>query len=133
MLALLVAAASLGYTLTRPSASTTSSQTSTPQSRSFVVIVEKQNFSESTAGIPNYTFAPTSIVVNQGDKVTILFYNTDTSKHTFTIGAPYNVNMDLSGGMNSSVTFTASTAGVFLYYCQYHFPTMEGQLIVLAD
>jgi len=64
--------------------------------------------------------------------VTIHFYNLDTTdRHTFTIGAPYNINEDVLPGTNATFTFKAGDEGVFRFYCTYHQPTMSGELVVL--
>ncbi len=125
----MVSVAALGYAYQGRS----SAPSGGTEARVFVVFVQKQNFSQTEIGIPNYAFVPDTIVVDRGDTVTIHFYNTDTDKHTFTIGAPYDINIDLAGGENQNVTFAASEAGVFTYYCIYHLPTMVGQLTVLPD
>jgi nitrous oxide reductase len=75
-----------------------------------------------------------TIPVNKGDKVTVHFYNVDPHKnerHSFTIGAPYNIDKDIMSGDSAVATFTADKAGIFQYYCKYHIPQMTGQLIVL--
>jgi plastocyanin len=66
--------------------------------------------------------------------VTVHFYNVDdvkTERHSFTIGDPYKVDIDLGFGENGSATFTADQSGVFTYYCRYHLPVMTGQLLIL--
>ncbi|MHB2035250.1 MAG: cupredoxin domain-containing protein [Nitrososphaerales archaeon] len=95
-------------------------------------------------------FTPFNIVVAQGDTVHITFIVNDSSAHTFTIGAPYNYQInatvpgfrnDLTGqtfttnatnnspgvvikGTPGNVTgtgsFVARYAGVFEFYCVYH-------------
>lgn len=51
------------------------------------------------------------IVVNQGDTVHVTFISNDTAGHTFTIGPPYNfqINTSVVGGFNdlTRATFTA--------------------------
>jgi len=129
VVALLVAVASFGYSyLNRPQTASVAGQ-----DRVFVVTVAEESFNQSLTGIPNYSFVPSNIVVNQGDTVTIHFYDTDVNKHTFTIAAPYDISIDLSGGENQNVTFVAKYSGIFTYYCIYHLPTMVGQLTVLSD
>lgn len=101
------------------------------QTREFVVVNGDAGFNETAVGISHDTFIPDQIVVNQGDKVIIHFYNTEESEHhTFTIGAPYNINVDLAGGQHQDITFTANQPGVFRFYCVYHVPTMSGELVV---
>lgn len=95
-------------------------------------------------------FTPFNIVVAQGDTVHITFIVNDTAAHTFTMGAPYNFQIndtvsgltnDLTGqtfttgandnspgvsisGSPGNVTgtgsFVAKYTGVFEYYCVYH-------------
>ena len=48
-----------------------------------------------------------------------------------TRGGPYNVNLNLGQGKNGSISFVANEPGIFRYYCEYHEPTMSGQLVVL--
>jgi len=87
---------------------------------------------ETKLGIPTDLFAPSSITVNKGDTVTVHFYNIEQGEpHTFTLGAPYNIDKNVSPGQNATIVFKADHEGVFQYYCKYHLPTMVGQLIVL--
>jgi plastocyanin len=86
---------------------------------------------ETKLRIPTDLFAPSSITVNKGDTVTIHFYNTEENEpHTFTIGAPYNIDKNVLGGQNATIVFKANYQGIFQYYCKYHLPTMQGQLII---
>ena len=88
---------------------------------------------ETRLGIPTDLFAPSSITVNKGDTVTVHFYNIEQGEpHTFTLGAPYNIDKNVSPGQNATIVFKADHEGVFQYYCKYHLPTMQGQLIVQA-
>ena len=86
---------------------------------------------ETKLGIPPDLFAPSSINVNKGDTVTVHFYNIDKGEpHTFTIGAPYNIDKNVPAGQNATIVFKADYEGIFRYYYKYHLPTMQGQLIV---
>ncbi len=87
---------------------------------------------ETKLGIPTDLFAPSSITVNKGDTVIVHFYNTENEPHTFTIGAPYNIDKNVPGEQNATIVFKANYQGIFQYYCKYHLPTMQGQLIVQA-
>jgi plastocyanin len=74
------------------------------------------------------------LLVNQGDKVIVNFYNMEAAtgdRHSFTIGAPYNVDIDTAPGHDGTATFVASHAGIFQFYCKYHIPSMVGELVVL--
>jgi plastocyanin len=114
-----------------------SSSSSQPISRTFdIFTTEVPSFRETEgvkdAGLPSDQFSLQTILVNQGDKVTVNFYNLDnTDRHTFTIAAPYNVNMDIASGQNATASFVASYPGIFKYYCKYHQPSMAGELVVL--
>lgn len=82
---------------------------------------------------PPDVFSQTTLEVNEGDEVTVYMYNQEApnaDRHSFTINAPYNVNLDLAPGKNGNVTINAGQAGIYRFYCEYHEPTMSGQLIV---
>jgi plastocyanin len=98
----------------------------------YLFTAEHDGVNETKLGVPPDTFSPDVLAVNEGNNVTIHFYNLDaTDRHTFTMGAPYNLNKDLLPGQNTTFTFKAGNEGVFKFYCTYHQPTMAGQLIVL--
>ena len=83
---------------------------------------------------PPDDFSLKILEVNQNDNITVYFYNMEAptgDKHSFTINAPYNVNLTLGQGKNGSISFVANEPGIFRYYCEYHEPTMSGQLVVL--
>lgn len=95
-------------------------------------------------------FTPFNIVVAQGDTVHITFIVNDTSAHTFTIGPPYNFQINVTvpglrndltgrtfdtnatnnsqgvqisgtpGNVTGTGSFVAKYAGVFEYFCVYH-------------
>ena len=83
---------------------------------------------------PPDDFSLKILEVNQNDNVSIYFYNMESStgdRHSFTINAPYNVNLNLGQGKNGSISFVANEPGIFRYYCEYHEPSMSGQVVVL--
>ena len=83
---------------------------------------------------PPDDFSLKILAVNQNDNVSIYFYNMEAptgDRHSFTINAPYDVNLDLGQGKNGSASFVAKDPGIFRYYCEYHEPTMSGQLVVM--
>lgn len=66
--------------------------------------------------ISNYAFAPATLTVRAGTKITVT--NTDQTAHTATAR---------SGGFDSgtvnpgkSTSFTVTKPGVYTYYCQFH-------------
>ena len=108
---------------------------STPGEKTFYVLTsEEENVDEEKLKIAGDSFDVKTLVANKGDKVTFKFYNVDevkTERHSFTIGDPYKVNIDVGFAENGNATFTADQTGVFTYYCKYHLPVMTGQLVVL--
>jgi plastocyanin len=90
------------------------------------------------AGLESDQFSLQTIIVNQGDRVVVHFYNMEAptgDRHSFTMHsrlyAPYNVDIDVAPGQNGTATFVANQPGIYLYACKYHAPSMVGQLIIL--
>ena len=108
---------------------------STPGEKTFYVFTaEVEHVDEDKSKVAGDPFDVKTLVVNQGDKVTVKFYNVDdvqTERHSFTIGDPYKVDIDVGFAENGNATFTADHTGIFTYYCKYHLPVMTGQLVVL--
>ena len=108
---------------------------STPGEKTFYVFTaEVPNVNEDKLKIAGDSFNVNTLVANKGDKITVNFYNVDevqTERHSFTIGDPYKVDIDVGFAENGNATFTADQTGVFTYYCKYHLPVMTGQLVVL--
>jgi nitrous oxide reductase len=108
---------------------------STPGQKTFYLFTsEVENVNETKLKVAGDSFSVPTLVVNKGDKVTVNFYNVDdvkTERHSFTIGDPYKVDIDLGFAQNGNATFTADQTGLFTYYCRYHLPVMTGQLLVL--
>ena len=106
--------------------------------------VTNRTFFEFNTGIPafNVTLSPpdqfsqTTLEVNQNDNVTVNFFNMEApsgDRHSFTVNAPYKINLDIAPGQNGTVSFLANHTGIYQFYCEYHEPTMTGQLLVLAS
>ena len=108
---------------------------STPGEKAFYVFTsEIEGVDEAKLKVAGDVFSVNTLVANKGDKVTVHFYNVDPVKeerHSFTVGEPYAVNIDLGFAESGNATFTADNVGVFPFYCKYHLPVMEGQLVVL--
>jgi plastocyanin len=97
---------------------------------------EVEGVNETKLGLSGDIYSLQTMVVNKGDHVTVHFYNLETDKnerHSFTIGAPYDIHKDLAGGENVTFSFTADQKGIFQYYCVHHQPEMRGQLVVLPS
>ncbi len=111
-----------------------------PQNKTVYLFTTVLGFNETQASIafgrdiPHDYFAPDRITVNKGDRVTIIYYNTEDApeNHTFTMSySSYNFNSILQYQQVRSFNFTADTPGVFTYICTLHQPTMTGSLVVL--
>jgi hypothetical protein len=100
----------------------------------YIFTSEIANVAEEKLKLAGDYYSLPTIVANKGDKVTVKFYNVDdvkTERHSFTIGDPYKVDIDLGFAQNGNATFTADQTGLFTFYCRYHLPVMTGQLLVL--
>lgn len=98
----------------------------------YVISQELDGVNETKLGIPGDVYVPSTLAVNEGDTVIIHFYNVDASDiHTFTMGAPYNINEVVKPLENATITLKAGDPGVYKFFCTVHPPTMSGQLIVL--
>jgi plastocyanin len=76
-----------------------------------------------------FTFEPSQIVVNQGDKVTLHFADVQ--------GAHYIIALDgigsfpISRGQIHTVSFAADRVGIINYWSPDHMPSVVGQIVVL--
>jgi len=113
------------------------SETYVPQTREVYLFTRvDENIEEEGLAIPPDMFSQDTIVVNQGDRVKIHFYNLEPIEtqehHTFTINDPaYNIHEDVNAEENTVIEFTATKSGIFNYICTFHQPTMGGELVVL--
>ena len=78
-----------------------------------------------------YMFEPSTIVVNQGDEVTLNFFGVNGKEHSIHIDKYIEHHFTMKRGELVSKTFVASESGIFKMHCQEHEPNMVGQLVVL--
>ncbi len=64
----------------------------------------------------NFSFSPSTLSVNKGDKVTIIFKNTG-GFHDFRIDEFNVATKKINGGQEETVSFVADKTGSFQYYC----------------
>jgi len=76
-----------------------------------------------------FTFEPSQIVVNQGDRVTLHFADVQGAHYTITVEGVGTFPM--SRGQIHTVSFTADKAGTTNYWSPDHMPSMVGQIVVL--
>jgi plastocyanin len=79
----------------------------------------------STVHVKNFAFAPSTITVKSGAKVTWVF--DDSAKHNVTASDKKFTSQDLSSGGTFSYTFT--TPGTYNYICTIH-QYMSAKVIV---
>ena len=76
-----------------------------------------------------FTFEPSQIVVNQGDKVTLHF--ADVQGAHYTIAVDGVGSFPISRGQIHTVSFTADKVGIINYWSPDHMPSVTGQIVVL--
>lgn len=81
-------------------------------------------------GVKTYRWLPSTIVVNQGDEVTLEILGVNGKEHHAVI-EDYNVNFTVRRGHVIRVNFRADKAGIFNIVCNVHRPVMTAQLVVL--
>jgi plastocyanin len=79
----------------------------------------------------SFTFAPSQIVVNQGDKVTLHFIGVQGAHHVVTVDGIGT--FELKRGQINTVSFIATNPGIINYVCHVHLPNMVGQILVLPQ
>ena len=80
--------------------------------------------------VSTYRWDPGTIVVNEGDLVTLEMIGINGAEHTFTIEG-YDVSGVVTRGNLTTVSFTADTPGIFKIVCASHMPSMQAELVVL--
>jgi hypothetical protein len=86
------------------------------------------------AGKEVFGFYPDTIVAYQGDTVNLTLVNAQPDDaQTFTIRAPYNIDVALGANSSTQTSFVANQVGVFPYLSTVtdYAPYMYGTLIVL--
>jgi plastocyanin len=78
-----------------------------------------------------YVFDPSTVVVYQGDEVTLNFFGINGKEHSIHIDEYIKHHFTIHRGELVSKTFVASEPGIFKMHCQEHEPNMVGQLVVL--
>ena len=76
-----------------------------------------------------FTFEPSQMVVNQGDKVTLHF--ADVQGAHYTIAVDGVGSFPISRGQIHTVSFTADKVGIINYWSPDHMPSVTGQIVVL--
>ncbi len=78
-----------------------------------------------------YQFSPATVVVKQGDRVTLEMIGINGAKHSVHVDKYRPDHTLVKRGEITRLQFTADTPGIFKIHCKEHEPTMEGSLVVL--
>ena len=81
--------------------------------------------------VSTYRWDPGTMIVNEGDTVTLEIVGINGDDHPFTIEG-YWITDVVRRGKITRVTFTADKAGIFKLICRKHAPSMQADLVVLA-
>ncbi len=76
-----------------------------------------------------FTFEPSRIVVDQGDKVILHFADVQGAHYIITVEGVGT--FPISRGQIHTVSFTANKVGITNYWSPDHMPSMVGQIVVL--
>lgn len=78
-----------------------------------------------------YQFSPATVIVRQGERVTLELIGINGAKHSVHIDKYLPDHLVVTRGVIGRVQFTADTPGVFTIHCLEHEPSMTGTLVVL--
>jgi len=78
-----------------------------------------------------YQFSPATVVVRQGERVTLEIVGINGAKHSVHIDTYHPEHFLVTRGEITRVQFVADTPGIFTIHCLEHQPSMEGTLVVL--
>ena len=80
--------------------------------------------------VETYRFDPGTVVVNEGDTVTLEIVGINGATHAISIEG-YGVATVLKRGKLQRLTFVADKPGIFRIVCVTHQPSMQADLVVL--
>ncbi len=80
--------------------------------------------------VSTYRWDPGTIVVNEGDRVTLEIIGINGADHPFTIEG-YWISDVVRRGQITRVTFVADKPGIFKIICRKHAPSMQADLVVM--
>jgi plastocyanin len=80
--------------------------------------------------VSTYVWAPSQILVNQGDEVTLEFVGINGAAHPTEIRG-LGKAFTLTRGQVTRVEFRADKPGVYLVICSAHQPSMRSEIVVL--
>lgn len=81
--------------------------------------------------VSTYQWSPSTVVVRQGERVTLQIVGINGAKHSGHIDRYVPKHFTVKRGEIVRVQFTADVPGIFKIHCEEHEPSMEGSLVVL--
>ena len=136
IIGVLVIGGLIGYAVTRSSNNTTTTSSPTPTATAATATPASSDTGATatpasgaaSVTINNLSFAPASITVAKGTKVT--WTNQDSVDHTVTADtASSNAPASSTFGNGQTYSFTFNTPGTYTYHCSVH-PFMTGTVVV---
>ena len=97
--------------------STTRESPTTTVSKETTVPEASGEAREITVEGSEYSYSPTGIKVEAGEKIRLTFKNTGNLPHNFKIDELGVVTKTIAGGQTDVVEFTAGKSGTFTFYC----------------
>lgn len=79
-----------------------------------------------------YQWQPSTIVVNQGERVLLEFFGINGDEHPSEIEG-YDIEFTVRRGEITQVPLEATEAGIFRFSSLLRLPTMVGQIVVLPE
>jgi plastocyanin len=80
--------------------------------------------------VSTYRWDPGTVVVNQGERVTLEIVGINGNQHSIAIPG-YDVKGMVRRGEVARISFLADKPGLFKIVCASHMPSMQGELVVL--
>ncbi len=99
-----------------PSSENTDTSAATSSSNVIATTTPLSVVKEFTVTGQNFSFSPSTLSVNKGDKVRITFKNSGGT-HDWVIDEFNARTQRISGGQTETIEFTADKTGTFEYYC----------------
>jgi len=81
--------------------------------------------------VSTYRWDPGTVIVNQGDEVTLEIIGINGKEHSIAIEG-HDVSGAVKRGHVTRLKFTAGKVGIYKIICASHLPSMQGELVVLA-
>ncbi|TVQ52028.1 MAG: hypothetical protein EA355_15900 [Rhodobacteraceae bacterium] len=78
----------------------------------------------------SYHWMPSTVVVNQGERVLLEFFGINGERHPSTIEG-YDIEFEVRRGEITHVVLEADKPGIFRFASELRRPTMVGQIVVL--